>query len=193
MPNKKTIALDDGQYNIIINTLLTGAPRIRANERVAAALMLEANIGVRISDILALKLSSFIRDGGRYRLNIKEQKTQKQRDFTVPDAVVLYAQDYATRHGISRDERLFPVSERAVQKALKAVCDYLGYEGISTHSFRKYFAMGLYKDTGNNILLVQTALQHSSPNITRRYLGVQQAELEAALKNRVNLPGFTRE
>lgn len=189
--NRRTVALDDQQYTQIIQALLKGGDGFRANERIAAALMTEANIGIRISDVLALRLSSIVRDGGRYRLNITEIKTGKIRDFTIPDTVVYFLQDYASRHDLGRDDLLFPISERAVQKVLKAVCDYLGYEGISTHSFRKYFAMGLYRDTNCNIVLVQTALQHSSTNVTRRYLGVQQAELEAALAKRVNLPGFT--
>lgn len=38
---------------------------------------------------------------------------------------------------------MFPITERAVQKQLHIVCDYLGYEGISTHSFRKWYAIVL--------------------------------------------------
>ena len=42
----------------------------------------------------------------------------------------------------------FPVTERAVQKQLHIVCDYLGYDGISTHSFRKWYATEIYKNSG---------------------------------------------
>ena len=34
-------------------------------------------------------------------------------------------------------ELMFPITTRDVQKVLARVCDYLGYEGISMHSFRK--------------------------------------------------------
>ena len=75
-----------------------------------------------------------------------------------------------------------------MQKQLAKVCDYLGYEGISTHSFRKYFGTGLYYDTNCDIALVQQALQHSSPAVTRKYIGIQMKALEEALARRVDLP-----
>ena len=52
MANKKTIALTTEQYNEIIDTMKTGFTGFRSNNRIATALMLEANLGLRISDIL---------------------------------------------------------------------------------------------------------------------------------------------
>ena len=77
--NKKTKALTKEQYNEIIETMKTGNSLFRANDRIATALILEANLGLRISDILNLKLCDIVRDGNRYRLDITEQKTEKKR------------------------------------------------------------------------------------------------------------------
>ncbi len=44
------------------------------------------------------------------------------------------------RNSIGRTELMFPLTTRAVQKQLALVSDYLGYEGISTHSFRKWYS-----------------------------------------------------
>ena len=82
--NKKTIALTTEQYQAIISTMKEGAPLFRPNERIATALVLEANLGLRISDIVKLRLCYIVNDGGRYHLSIVEQKTGKQRVFTVP-------------------------------------------------------------------------------------------------------------
>jgi site-specific recombinase XerD len=68
-----------------------------------------------------------------------------------------------------------------VQKQLKIVCDYLGIEGISTHSFRKYFATQIYLNSNYNIELVRQLLQHSTTAITQKYIGIGPAELEKAL------------
>ena len=81
--NKKTLALTTEQYHDIINIMRTGFSGCRANNRVATALVIEANLGIRISDILKLRLSDVVRDGERYRLDITEQKTGKARTFTV--------------------------------------------------------------------------------------------------------------
>jgi len=50
------------------------------NERVATALVLEGNLGIRISDILALRPCDIVRDGDRYRLEIVEKKTGKHSE-----------------------------------------------------------------------------------------------------------------
>ena len=42
---------------------------------------------MRISDILHLRFCDIIKDGDRYRLNISEIKTGKERIFTVPEEI----------------------------------------------------------------------------------------------------------
>ena len=74
MPNKKTKALTEEQYRDIIDTMRTGFSGCRPNNRIATALVLEANLGIRISDILNLKLKDIVKDGNRYRLDIIEIK-----------------------------------------------------------------------------------------------------------------------
>ena len=190
--NKKTVALTEEQYKTIISTIRAGVIMedgsvINPNERIATALTLEANLGLRISDILQLRLSAIIRDGDRYRLNIVEQKTQKKREFTVPTDIYVYIQKYALDNNISPTAKLFDISERAVNKHLKAICDYLGYEGIGSHSFRKYFATSIYANNNYDINLVRVLLQHSSTTTTQRYIGLQEKHIEEALQNHINL------
>ena len=185
--NKKTVALSREQFNEIIDTLRTGFSGCRPNNRIATALVLEANLGLRISDIIHLKLNDIVKDGDRYRLDITEQKTGKRRTFTVPIEIYSYIQQYCIDNDIKSNEVIFNVSERAVQKQLKIVCDYLGFENISTHSFRKFYATNIYVNNNYNVALVQQLLQHSSPVITQRYIGIGTQELEQAIKNNLNL------
>ena len=126
-------------------------------------------------------------ESGRYRLNITEQKTKKKREFTVPLEVVEYIRRYNKKNGIKDDEYIFDITERAVQKHLKKVCDYLGYENISPHSFRMFFATTIYKQNDYDIVLVQKLLQHSSPETTQRYIGISQKQIETALNNHIRL------
>ena len=126
-------------------------------------------------------------DGNRYRLAIIEQKTGKARVFTVPLALYQFIRCYCLDNGIGSNDLIFPVTERSVQKHLKTVCDYLGFSGISTHSFRKYYATEIYKNSNYNIALVQQLLQHSSAAVTQRYIGIQQKELEDAIESHLKL------
>ena len=159
----------------------------RSNERIATALVLEVNLGLRISDIIKLRPCDIVRDGERYRLEIVEQKTGKRRFFTVPLLIWQYIENYCLRNGIKRTDLIFPITERAVQKQLKIVCDYLGFEGISTHSFRKWYATEIYNANGFDIALVQRLLQHSSAITTQRYIGIEPQKIEQAIQNHANL------
>ena len=185
--NKRTKALTTEQYKEIIQTLKEGFCGCRPNERIATALVLEGNLGLRISDIVKLRPCDIVRDGDRYRLEITEQKTGKKRIFTVPLVIQQYIENYCLRNGIKQNELIFPITERAIQKQLAIVCDYLGYEGISTHSFRKWYATEIYKNNGYDIALVQRLLQHSSAAVTQRYIGIESQRIEKAIEGHVQL------
>lgn len=185
--NKKTKALTEEQYKEIIGALKRGFCGCRPNERVATALVLEANLGLRISDILKLRPCDIVRDGDRYRLEVVEQKTGKRRIFTVPMVIQQYIENYCLRNAIRHTDIIFPITERAVQKQLAIVCDYLGYTGISTHSFRKWYATEIYKNNGCDIALVQRLLQHGSAATTQRYIGIEPQRIEQAIQNHAKL------
>ena len=178
-------ALTTAEYTTIIQTIRKGSGSLRANPRIAAALTAEANLGMRIGDVLKLRLSDIVKDGGRYRLNVTEEKTGKRRTFSVPAEVYQFFCDYAREQRIPADAPLFPITVRAVQKHLKAVCDLLGFENISTHSFRKWYATDIYESNGHDIVLVQQLLQHSSPVVTRRYIGIADEKVEQAIASHV--------
>lgn len=196
--NIKTTALSEEKFAEIISTIKEGSSMFRPNIKIATALVLEANLGLRISDIVTLKISSFIKDGNRYRLDIKERKTGKERTFTVSNSVYCYIMDYVTENNITKNEYLFPHSDKdrtrpittaAVQKHLRIVCDYLGYGDlhISTHSFRKFYATRIYENNDYDIVLVQRLLQHSSPTVTQRYIGLGDKNLEQAIEENTML------
>ena len=185
--NKKTKALTTEQYKEIIATLKEGFCGCRPNERIATALVLEGNLGLRISDIVKLRPCDIVRDGDRFRLEIVEQKTGKRRVFTVPLVIAQYVENYCLRNGIGREDLIFPLTERAIQKQLAIVCAYLGFEGISTHSFRKWYATEIYKNNGYDIALVQRLLQHSSAAVTQRYIGIEPERIERAIEGHARL------
>lgn len=189
--NKRTVALTDQQYIDIITVIKGGfclaGREYQPNERIATALTLEANLGVRISDILKLHYCDIVKDGDRFRLDIVEIKTGKARTFTVPTEIRSFIDQYRINNHKGEQQRLFDLSERQIQKHLKAACDYLGLSGISTHSFRKYFATQIYINNDYNIELVRQLLQHSSAAVTQRYIGIQQKQIEKALQNHIKL------
>lgn len=183
----KTRALTKEQYVEIIETIKRGFLNVRPNKEVAFALVLESNLGIRISDIIKLKLTSIVKDGNRYRLDIIEQKTDKTRTFTVPLEVYNYIKQYCIDNNIKSNENIFTIKPRQVQRILEKAVQYLGYENISTHSFRKFYATQIYIDNNYDIMLVKELLQHASIETTQRYIGIGTEQLEKAIQNNLNL------
>ena len=180
MANKKSLALTKEQYENLIGAMRKGGNTFRANDRIATALVLEANLGLRIGDILKLRLQDIV-------LDITEEKTQKKRIFTVPQPIYQYLRVYCIDHDIKTDQTIFSITERTIQKYLAKVTSELGYPNIGTHSFRKFFATEIYVNNNYNIILVQQLLQHSSAAITQRYIGISSKELEDALAGHIEL------
>lgn len=158
----------------------------RPNNQLATILVLEANLGCRIGDIINLTTDSIIKDGDFWKLNIIEEKTNKKRSFIVPQALKSFIDNYTYEQSIYRG-KLFTVTKQAVWKQLRYITDYLNLPDTSTHSLRKYRANVLYEQTNHDIELVCTFLQHADIQTTRRYLKRSDAQLEKAISQSVTL------
>jgi len=105
MANKKTRALSREEFEKVIYTIRTGfttatGEKVRPNVRIATALTLQGNLGIRIGDVVKFRLSDIIFESGRYRLDIIEEKTGKARTFTVPAEIYIFLQNYALENNI---------------------------------------------------------------------------------------------
>ncbi|MBA2874671.1 tyrosine-type recombinase/integrase [Thermaerobacillus caldiproteolyticus] len=110
--------------------------------------VLGINTGLRISDILKLKVKDV---KGKSRLMIYEQKTGKYKQFK-----------------INRELQ----QHRAANK--------IGISEIGTHTLRKTFGYHFYQRT-KDVALLQEILNHSSPSITLRYIGINQDIIDNAV------------
>jgi integrase len=186
--NKRCVAYSDDEYKRVVELLQNGfyldGHHIRPNNRISTIVVLEATLGLRLCDVLNLRMTSFVRDGERYRLDIVEKKTKKLRTFTVPLEVYSYIQGYSLENKILPEAKLFDISERQVQRHLNLVYKKMGLplRSYGSHSARKYFSTKVYIESGYNISLVQKLLQHSSPAITQKYIGISQRDVEDALE-----------
>jgi len=181
MAGKTTVALTLEQLKEIIKTMRSGGTGFRANDRIATCLVLEANLGIRIGDILNLRLCDIVEDGDIFRLDIIEEKTGKKRTFPVKVETLNFLKLYCLENAIKSDEIIFPVSERQVQKYLQKVTDYLGIKDVGTHSFRKFFATEIYEQNDHDFELVRQLLQHSSITTTQRYIKRSRKQITVAI------------
>lgn len=169
-----TRILSDVEVKKIITTIRDGyiskdgTPH-RANPQIATILLLQANLGCRINDIVHMAVENIVFDGEAWRLNLIEQKTSKKRPFIVPTPVKAIIDDYC-RINCIHTGRLFTIEAPAVWKAMRQVSEYLGLCEVSCHSFRKAAALRTYLLSDKDIALTSQFLNHSSPSTSLRYL-----------------------
>ena len=144
------------------------------------------NSGLRISDILTLQVSDV---KGKERIQLRESKTNKTKDFPLSDKVKKAICEYLKESNITSGP-LFPSRKRAGSRETGSISRQQAYESISaaaraagiedavgTHTMRKTFGYWAYK-AGYDITRIQHLLNHSSPSVTLRYIGITKDELD---------------
>ena len=140
------------------------------------------NTGLRISDILPLKVKDIFAAGGEFReyLVLKERKTKKERKIKLNTALRKAIQPYVKEKALSFEDYLFPSKKGAyvgriqAYRVLKEAATLVGIENFGTHSLRKTWGYWTYNMSKYNIGLIMDTFNHSSQGITLRYIGVNQ-------------------
>jgi integrase len=155
------------------------------NLRDYALFTLGINSGLRISDLLKLRLNDILDEKGRIkdRLEIHEQKTGKLKEFPLSVSVKKSLEEYLS--AAAPGEWLFPsrkgggpVDRRQAWRILSEAAAAVGIPGrIGTHTLRKTFGYWAFKQ-GGDITRIQKLLNHSSPGITLAYIGITKEELD---------------
>ena len=146
----------------------------RPNKQLAMTFILQANLGLRISDVLKLKPSTFKND----KLEVIEKKTGKLQYRTINRNLKELIYEYALENNIKSNDYLIQVKVRAIQKQLSIIANYLNLTNISSHSFRKLFGVTVYNKTNGNIELLKELFNHSSISTTQRYIKVSQKQID---------------
>lgn len=148
------------------------------------------NTGLRVSDILGLNVED-VKD--KNYVEIKEKKTGKYKRFPLNSKLKALIKDYLKErenlYAIGAEIPLFVgkkhhrLHRSQVYRFLNEACEQLGIAAnIGTHSMRKSFGYHFYKKF-NDVALLQKILNHSSPAITLRYIGIEQDEIDNSYYN----------
>lgn len=148
------------------------------------------NTGLRVSDILALDISDVKH---RTYVEIREKKTGKYKRFPLNEKLKKLIKEYLKerekQYSISEGEPLFigkkhcRLNRSQVYRFLNEACKAVGLNiNVGTHTMRKTFGYHHYKQF-NDIALLQKILNHSSPSITLRYIGIDQETIDISYNN----------
>jgi integrase len=159
--------------------------------------ILGINVGIRISDILKLKLNDLLKPNKTPKdyVVIIEQKTSKTKKFYLGDIVKKLIDAFIKEHpdleltnyiffsrkGINR-----PITRQQAYRILNGAAEYLGLVErdnngkivsgeIGTHTLRKTFGYHSYNN-GTSLELLMQIFNHSSKSQTLRYIGITEEE-----------------
>ncbi len=142
------------------------------------------NTGLRISDLLPLRVQDV---RGKSHIVMKETKTRKNKRFLINIELRNIILDYTI--DLSDEDYLFPSKKtdlplKRVQayKVLSQAASSVGIEDFGTHSMRKTFGFWHYT-INKNVALLQDIFNHSSPDITLRYIGINQDIVDKSLEH----------
>ncbi|PHB47014.1 site-specific integrase [Bacillus toyonensis] len=143
------------------------------NERNYILFVVGINTGLRISDILRLKIG----DLKGSHVSMREMKTGKQKRIQITAALrrelkwyieEMEGHEYLIK---SRQGKNRPIGRSMAYKILSTTAVEFGLDEIGTHTLRKTFGYHMYMQT-KNIALLMEIFNHSSERVTLRYIGV---------------------
>ena len=144
--------------------------------------------GLRISDLLQLRFSQF---ENTEILIIQEKKTKKIRRIKINSDLKEIVERIKSKMGIEdTDQFIFlnkygnkPIDKSYVNVKLKEIFKKYNIElqsSVSSHLFRKTLGnrvLRLNNFSNEAVILLMELFGHSSPSITRRYLGIREREI----------------
>lgn len=157
----------------------------KPNMRNYALICLGINSALRISDLLALKWKDVYQFSEKHfltHLTITERKTGKNTQIALNQSARMALEQYRdTLADIHSEDYLFPGKKTGTHlcrsQAFRIICSagqHLHFETeISCHSLRKTFGYHAWK-SGTPPVLLMSIYNHSSYQITKHYLGIDQ-------------------
>jgi site-specific recombinase XerD len=153
------------------------------------------NTGLRISDILRLTWEMILH---KDQFTIQEKKTKKDRLISInhsyKEIIELCHKELMAKKAIQENDIVFanrwgnPCSLQYINHKLHEIIKRYGInvKNGSTHILRKGFALRIFLQNNESeyaLILLSQIFNHSSIQITRRYLGIQEQTIQNVYLN----------
>ncbi len=155
------------------------------SERDYILFLIGINTGLRVSNLLQIETQTILKLKRKKRkeFKIKEGKTKKERMINLTsifDEVYSYSQTLESTWLFPSRKGDQPISKIQAYLQLQKAADFAGIESIGTHTMRKTFGYWFYKQT-KDVAMLQEILNHSTPQITLTYIGINKEEKDHIL------------
>ncbi len=164
-----------------------------------ALFLLCVNIGARITEALNLNVGDVLQNGEVVEVLYLRRQTVKGKGAGVVLTLPMGARQaliefvaWKREEKESRNKRAplfvsrkgFRLSRKRVHEIFTAAYQKVGLKGqVTTHSPRKTYAKMVYENSGNDLLVTQEALRHTSIDNTLYYLDTLKDKVTAAMPN----------
>lgn len=145
------------------------------------------NVGLRVSDILNLKVLDV---RAKDHITIIEKKTGKTKRFLLPNTLKKEIADFIYEKNLEDDEYLIqsrkgtnqPISRVQAYRVLRETGEQIGLEEVGTHTMRKTFGYHHYQ-ANKDVVILQEIFNHAAPSICMRYIGITDDMKDNSLKD----------
>ena len=194
MKNNGVVEQKQGFKALEVEAILKGLTRKKAH-RDLALFTLALDSLLRGSDLLVLRVSDIMGEGGQIRMTfaLRQQKTKRRVEPVLTETTRQALSGWIAFSGKTKSDFLFthrdrpkgmPLSTSGFRRLVKKWTAMIGLNpaSYSGHSLRRTKAIFMYQ-RGVPIEELSQLLGHSSTAVTLHYLGITQAHLQAqALK-----------
>ncbi len=182
------VALVQGEQKVVsqplsteaVNKLMAAAQsgrRASLVRRDVAILQLLLHTGLRVSEIVNLRMDDLIFDNPGVRLRVgHRQDKAKERYLPLNQSIYQVLSDYLmVRPKVSDIDHLFlnqkgqSISDRTIQRIISDCAKVAGLDNVSAQALRRTFADHLFAET-HDLALVSERLGHQTTAITAQYL-----------------------
>ena len=152
------------------------------------------NTGLRMGDILSLKIADVADKRVGDKVDIIEGKTKKHNYFIVNKEIARVLTEYFnTLPETDPDNYLFSSRKgssallvESVNHLIKRWCKDIGIkENVGCHSLRKTFGYFQHKKFNVSLPVLMKRFNHSSQDITLRYIGIDSRQVNECLMNEI--------
>lgn len=164
----------------------------RGETRNYALVVMGINVPLRISDILKLKwenVYNFSVSDFRQHITVEEKKTGKTNKLILNDSTKEALRRLLEEEGIAEGQYIYrsyphstePLNRVSAYLIIRKAAENLGLEDVGCHSLRKTFGYHAWK-SGVHLALIMAIYNHSSIEVTKRYLGIEQDDKDEVIK-----------
>ncbi len=148
---------------------------------------LGVNSALRISDLLSLKVEDVVDESWNIKdyIYLREGKTNKEKTYSLSNGAREAIEYYLDQKNVERDDYLFgsqnndgPINRTWAWELINRWTDRFDLPGnYGAHSLRKSWGYHALRTYDAPIEMIQAKLNHSSPAVTRRYIGIEKEEI----------------